>query len=57
MTAQAATTTAAVHGVNRTGAAPEALAGLGLPPGERLVDAGFATAAPPVGGPTRMASG
>src|SRR5262249_12923261 len=39
-----ATTTAAVHEVNRTAAVQEALAGMGLPPGEHLVDAGFVTA-------------
>src|SRR3954469_1822040 len=39
-----ATTTAAVHEVNCTAPVQEALAGLGLPPGEHLVDAGFVTA-------------
>jgi hypothetical protein len=39
-----ATTTAAVHEVNCTAPIQEALAGLGLPPGEHLVDAGFVTA-------------
>ena len=39
-----ATTTAAVHEVNCTAPVQEALVGLGLPPGEHLVDAGFVTA-------------
>jgi transposase len=39
-----ATTTAAVHEVNCTASVQEALAGLGLTPGEHLVDAGFVTA-------------
>jgi transposase len=38
------TTTAAVHEVNCTAAIQEALVGLGLPPGEHLVDAGFVAA-------------
>jgi transposase len=38
------TTTAAIHEVNCTAATQEALAGLGLTPGEHLVDAGFVTA-------------
>src|SRR4051812_40452520 len=39
-----ATTTAAVHEVNCTAPVQEALAGLGLSPGEHLDDAGFVTA-------------
>ena len=39
-----ATTTAAVHEVNCTAAIQQALVGLGLPPGEHLVDAGYVTA-------------
>jgi transposase len=39
-----ATTTAAVHEVNCTAPIQGALAELGLPPGEHLVDAGFVTA-------------
>jgi transposase len=39
-----ATTTAAVHEVNCTAPIQAALAGLGLSPGEHLVDAGFVTA-------------
>jgi transposase len=39
-----ATTTAAVHEVNSTAAIQQALVGLGLPPGEPLVDAGFVAA-------------
>src|SRR5262245_14272401 len=39
-----ATTTAAVHEVNCTAPIQQALAGLGLAPGEHLVDAGFVTA-------------
>ena len=39
-----ATATAAVHEVNFTASIQEALVGLGLPPGEHLVDAGFVTA-------------
>jgi hypothetical protein len=39
-----ATTTAAVHEVNCTATIQVALVGLGLPPGEHLVDAGFVTA-------------
>jgi transposase len=39
-----ATTTAAVHEVNRTAPIQQALVGLGLAPGEHLVDAGFVTA-------------
>jgi transposase len=38
------TTTAAAHEVNCTESVQEALAGLGLSPGEHLVDAGFVTA-------------
>jgi transposase len=39
-----ATTTAAVHEVNSTAAIQQALVGLGLPPSEHLVDAGFVAA-------------
>jgi hypothetical protein len=39
-----ATTTAAVHEVNCNAPIQEALVGLGLPPGEHLVDAGFVAA-------------